>query len=1161
MGRLRFTNCYDFVTRALRRLESVASELSIVRFTSLVLILGILSSIFICQRVHRGITGRAQLNFETLAHRVSGEVERRLALPRYGLNGLMGLYAANEEVRSRAFRAWVESRDLAQEFPGVLGYGFIERVARDDIESFIAHERADSSPQFSIQSSGSRPDLYIVKYIEPVEINSSTTGLDVGAEQWQRDAIEAAISTGRHTLARQATKDTDLEGRGGFLYFLPLYKHGATVKTPIERHAALLGVLVAVINLEGVLAGISESVNSQLDVELFSTAVPRKDSLLLDADAIPVAVPSDSRPSTFGGRMFHMVQTVKVGEELWSIGISTTPKFEDDISYLPAWICVTSGIIVTVFFATIFGLLGSGKKRAQNLANQMTVEREKSLANLALEHQHLKEAQAIGRIGSWSYDLRSEKIWWSEETYRVFDHDPSRGPPSFDEHVKQIHPEDLTLWKTTVEECVKTGLPYEMEFRAIHKDGDIRSIIARGKGEVSNDSVIRLAGTVQDITHQRGIETQLLLKHQRLELALAGGDLGLWDWNVETGENIYNERFASILGYSFEELPPHVSTWEKLVHSDDMQNVQEALAALIRGSSNEYEVEHRLRHKDGRWLWCLGKGKAFARSNEGKALRITGTLRNVQAEKIHADELREHTERLENAERIAKMGHWSISFESNAVTWSQQMYVIFQRDPVYGPPSIREVLADYEESSAVKFNDFIHGALVGSAEPSLLLELRRDRFGERYVRVDTSAPLKNSTKFEVVFGTAIDVTDTVKRERELAEARQNAEEASRIKSEFLANMSHEIRTPMNGVIGMTQLLLETKLTEDQLSLVRDVQYSGNALLGIVNDILDLSKVESGMLVLNSVHFNLTELLEHIQASITPKLDEHRITFLLEPEKNVPVYLKGDDVRLRQILINLIGNAIKFTPEDGAVIVGFSVKERCKGDCILEFYVSDTGIGISDENKNRIFTPFMQADGSTTRKYGGTGLGLSICRNLVELMGGSIWVESKEGVGSTFYFTARFSESEEPFRKLYHSVVSDDSEEFCEPPIEGENHLLLVEDNPVNQKLAKRILEKLGYRVSIANDGQEALHAISANPHGFVAIFMDCQMPVMSGFDATRAIRRSEFDSGRHVPIIAMTANAMEGDRERCLAAGMDDYLTKPIDRRRLADLLIQIKKV
>jgi len=530
---------------------------------------------------------------------------------------------------------------------------------------------------------------------------------------------------------------------------------------------------------------------------------------------------------------------------------------------------------------------------------------------------------------------------------------------------------------------------------------------------------------------------------------------------------------------------------------------------------------------------------------------------------LHLEELvRERTEALTVAKDLAEAAR-----EKQREQWELLKTVM---ETIPNPMFYKDVQGRYSGCN-LAFEEFIgqpRNDIIGKTIYEFTAKQLADRFTEKDAELMAN-PGKQSYTWRIVRpdgenrevsfdkatitddkGTVLGIVCIMSDITDMMQARRQAEQASKAKGQFLANMSHEIRTPMNGVIGMTTLLLDTDLDEKQRDYVETIRSSGDSLLYVINDILDYSKIEAGKLVLQFEEFDLREMLDDCIDILAPRAKEKNLELVCQVKPDVPVRVVSDSGRIRQVLLNLAGNAVKFT-DKGSVSILVEKYQQARAGTMLRFSVIDTGIGIAHEDRNALFDSFFQVDGSYTRRFGGTGLGLAISKQLVELLGGEIEVESVKGEGSTFCFTVNL-----------HAVASSVAPMGGTPLVivdkNLERRILLVEDNRINMRVAIGVLAKLGYHhVDTATDGTEALQALASQTYDLV--LMDLSMPEKDGFETTRLLRSSsETLRNARVPVIALTAHAMRGDRERCLDAGMNGYLSKPLDPQELDNLMLEV---
>jgi PAS domain S-box-containing protein len=669
---------------------------------------------------------------------------------------------------------------------------------------------------------------------------------------------------------------------------------------------------------------------------------------------------------------------------------------------------------------------------------------------------------------------------------------------------------------------------------------------------------------VTALAEKQKMTSDLTLERERLSTVIEAADLGTWDWNIQTGQVIYNRRWAEIIGYDLSEIGDTVETWEKALLPEDLEKANKAVEDHCNGLTSRYLSDFRMRHRNGSIIWAQDRGRVVEHDKDGQALRLMGVMLDVTKLKHTEQTLEEKNDQLELIFKAARIGAWDWDVEKGIINFND----VYLDMLGYKPEEITGTIEEWESfvhpDELESTNAALDRALTGQ-DDMYAKEIRMRHKDGHYVwtydfgRVVTRD--ENGLALRMIGG-HFDFDDKKKmefefnvmqqQERELKLARDLAEESTRAKSEFLANMSHEIRTPMNAIIGLTHLVLETDLSSQQFDYISRTQVAAENLLRIINDILDFSKIEAGKLEMEETEFNLADILNSMVDILGVKAKEKGLDFILKLDPKAPLILLGDPVRLGQILNNLVSNALKFTAE-GRVVVTVSVDEKSELDTKLHFEVADTGIGMTAEQKNCLFTPFTQADTSTTRKYGGTGLGLTISKRLAELMGGQIWCHSQPGRGSTFGFTAKFKLNKDgslkPQKVKKREKITN--KELLKP-IEG-SRILLAEDNEVNQLVASKILNNAGFLVDIANNGLEAVDMVQKINYDLV--LMDIQMPEMDGLTASRTIRAME--GMADLPIVAMTAHAMSGDRELSLSAGMNDHVSKPINIAELFSALVK----
>lgn len=630
--------------------------------------------------------------------------------------------------------------------------------------------------------------------------------------------------------------------------------------------------------------------------------------------------------------------------------------------------------------------------------------------------------------------------------------------------------------------------------------------------------------------------------YQSMTNIIEDTNAGTWVWNVVAHELYLDERFVSQLGYSLAELQPNIlDNWVQLLHPEDLEEAETILHQYIAGELPFFECETRIQHKNGSYIWVLDRGKITSWTADGQPAIISGMHMNITdrklAEKALLESERSKSVLLKNipgmAYRCQYEREWTMEFVSDGC---------LPLTGYEGNDLINNKHLSFNDLIAPQYQEIvweIWSTCVAEHRPAQMeYEIITASGDKKWVWEQGQALFTPQGEVEALEGLILDISDRRQMEQSLAKAKDQAEAANLAKSSFLANMSHEIRTPINGIEGMLQALQDTDLQEEQIKYTTSALQSCKRLGRLLADILDLSRIEAGKMNIHIAPMSMASLFQQVHDLFSPLVTDTDVELLFTLDPSLPKRILGDAARLQQVLVNLVGNACKFTSSGQVDTQAWALPPLRSGYCRIFFSVSDTGIGIADDKLANLFKPFSQLGAGYTRTHQGAGLGLSICQRLVALMGGSITVQSEVGLGSCFAFALEFPIDTET--QSAQAILTVDNANIL-PGL----HILLVEDDPISAMAAQIILKKRGAQVIHVEDGQQALNDLQKNEYDL--ILMDVQMPIMDGVEATKRIRAGEVGKkAQQTPIVAMTAYAMNGDRNNFLQAGMDGYLSKPM---------------
>ncbi|WP_372396066.1 response regulator [Azospirillum sp. HJ39] len=766
--------------------------------------------------------------------------------------------------------------------------------------------------------------------------------------------------------------------------------------------------------------------------------------------------------------------------------------------------------------------------------------RERAEAELRDRSRLLNLAEEIGQFGHWYVDFVTGGRRWSDEVYRIMGLTPQDGPPTVEMSRSAYHPDDLPRLAGLVERARTGGEGFSVEARVIRPDGDLRHVFIRGMAETGADGrPVGLMGVVQDITEAKREEAELRSNRELLDLTVQATRDGIWDWALDTGCIWFSPTWKEQLGYRDDELENSLEMWAGLIFEEDRIAALETVRAYNAGRIPNFEMVQRFRHKQGHTVYILSRA-IHIRDASGQVVRMVGAHTDITRDKKTEEELRLAKQTLDDAIEAVPEGLAYFDADDRLILCNERYREAHPRTaPLLTPGRpfeaiLRLAIANGEfagNPEGATDEAWIQAELAQHRNPGPPFE--RELPDGRWILV-----AENRTSSGALVCTRTDITERKRFEAELqrqaadmcalaegldaareeADAlRARAEAATQAKSEFLAAMSHEIRTPMNGIMGMTELLFDTPLAEEQRQFAQAIRSSSNALLTIINDILDISKLEAGRVTVETLPFDPADLVEGVVELLTPRAQEKGIEIGFYIDPMLRRTLLGDPTRIRQILVNLVGNAVKFT-DVGSVAVELEALDVTDTHLVLRMTVTDTGIGIAADALPTLFNKFQQVDGSITRKFGGTGLGLAICRQLSELMGGGIAVESTPGAGSRFQVDLPLT-------------LSDEALPPAERPLAGRS-ALVVDDLAVNRRVLASMLDSLGARPSTVDNAPDALEALTRAAVGgrpFDIVLIDQTMPGMGGDALLAAIAGNPLLAGSRRVLVTALAPAARAD--------------------------------
>jgi len=1163
--------------------------------------------------------------FDDSVNDLIDRLKGRLNLYERGLRGTRGAIIAMgaDSITREQFLDYIDSRDMAKEFPGAHGIGFIRLVEAGQEKTFVARMHREGFTDFKISElSQQKGEHFIVQLIEPLAFNRQSLGLDISSEQSRRASALRAAQSGEATLTAPITLvQAQGKPKQGFLLLLPVYRSNAIEDMSNKELSSMYGWTFSPLVIDEVLADfdskdyafrLTDVTDTKSPVSLLkSSGTGHPDGLkkrvmlnLYGRDwAVYITASEEfikrlnlSSPNQGTGIILLIFSLFAMLHHYYLRNIQR--DVEDKLSAQlgaaapEAMMAVNDdGFIVHVNqrFAEMFGYtidelrgsrmeillpesirqshiedrsrydrvprtMGRGRYLMAQRKNGETFPVEVSLGPLESGGKRQTIAMVVDITQRNKMELALSE---SERKFRTLASNipgmlyrgDAEGRTEFISHSVElcgytneelqefedgwlhiIHPEDR-------ERVIHKSLPLTkeesslvQEYRILHKNGETRWVSDHKQSLFDEDERFAgVDGVVFDVTVTKRAEHETALTKERLRRGQMFANIGTWDWNIRTGKLYWSERIAPLFGYPLGDLDTTYENFLNAVHPDDRQKVIDAVNACVE-SDVPYEIEHRVVWPDGTVRWLLERG-AVIRDATGQPLQMLGVVMDIHDRKMAQESLRKSEEHLVLFERIFNASEHAIFIsdpEGNLVYINPAFQSMFKypEDELSGM-NISRLVA---QSDMPQLQQLLSEVLNGKAWLGLMKLKRKD--GEEFTASNTVGAIRDEDgKPRYLFNIFYDYEPELARQNELLAARDTAEAANRAKSDFLSSMSHELRTPLNAVIGFGQLLeSDDNLDEDQRDSLKEIIKAGLHLLELVNEVLDLSKIESGNIDLSLEPVFMKEVCEECCNLVKPMADKKSIS--ISSVNCGDVHVRADRIRLKQVLLNLLSNAVKYNREGGSITI--TKQDGRQG--YLRLAVIDTGKGIAAARMEELFQPFNRLDEEFST-IEGTGIGLSITRRLIEMMGGMIGAESEAGVGSTFWIELPETDG--------HRIILNNSSEIDENhDMPGQHTVLYVEDNPVNLKLVSQIMGRRP-NVKLLTAHTPELGFDMAKARSPDLILLDINMPGMDGY---KLLKRMRAEAGlSQTPVVAVTANAMPRDIERGLQAGFNAYMTKPLD--------------